>query len=485
MTKNRYFRLILILFLIFIPLIITLPTLNGKIIRSDFNSVKSENESIIVFSFSIHSTTTYDFLTCDEFAKDAQIENFGFAIHYHPEKANITSVKTTLTSPTNIKFEHSWSNIEWIPKESGQVKICQIPFDHFPSKFNETGIWYLEFSFNVNKSLDIWEFEKDPTDFHQNSQIRTFYPYKTSNYYKKGITVYSQTELTYVRAAKASEETSNLYNISIWILGATAIATSIAAILSFYNVKESLKDKKIEGIKHMIQTALKPATYEFENFHNLYEQISNDKFHKLPTKINKSIINTAQWKDLKIELYYSYFSRRKLQNYLAEKENYNNLRKNLSKEIINSTKVKRLSINKSYEVIAKLRNKSKSQMTPKNFFEKKILNKLSESIITKENSDNEIANELFNKFKQKWLEIRDEKPIKDILEKLKHSVSNMRKYNNFHKTLKFHMDTIMEKYRITYWELEKHTQELKKEGFETKYIYPQEYGYQEDMTFFS
>jgi len=462
-----------VIFLYFFILIISFPKSQASMIERSLTYVENLKENFIVFHFEIVSPMNYEFISNDEYVVSVAVTNYAFSIHHISENITLNSVNFTLTSPSNRHFYYELKQIQWQSTNSQITKIFYI--QNFPFEFNESGAWYLQIFFKVNKNTTIWEYADSFLNLNENSQVRTVFPFGEKNYFQKGITIYTINELTSLRAAIAAEKTANQYGNSIWILLGSAIASAFTAGFAAYNVNEMLKGKKVESIKHMIQGSMIPAIKEFNEFKEIFEKLQQGRLVKLPNYLNSSIIKTSHWKDFQIE-YKARFVKRNIKTYLEKKEKIQKIRNEINNEVIKQIKIKRIEIPNSYQFLIQMKRKYKIAKTPKKFFEEDSIDNLAQSIIQIETTGSDYAKEIFNKYKEDWLSIREENVIKEKIRAFLEIVNTMKKFQKTGKSLSFDKGSIMNKYCILNWELEEHVIKLKQEGFVTP-IFNQEFTY--------
>lgn len=463
MTIKFYKKVASTIFLILFIVIIICPISGAKWFEESFSNVKTKMHNFIVFNFEIISPLNYNFLSGDEFVTSADVEKYVLSIQYIPDNVTLSYVNLTLKSPNNEYYYFQIKNTQWISNDSNRALVFYVPLGKFPLKFNESGAWYLTFYFKTNSNVWIWESMNGPFKLNENSRIRTVYTYGDYNYYKKGITVYTVNELASLRAAIAAENTANQYSNSLIILLITAIAATFTAVFSLYSVNETLKGKRIESVKHMIQGALVPAIREFKEFEESLLKINDGKIINLPKHLESSIIETSQWKDFEIE-----FGRRpgrkKVKQYLEKKDIYKKLKQEIKDEIIRNIGIKRKQIPNFYQFLTNLKKKYNISKTPIVFFNEDIINGLAKSILHKEANDSDYTKELFNEYNEDWISIRDEVSVSEKMTAILEHINNM-KYRRVAKTLEQEKDAIMAKYNLRNWELEEHVRKLMHEEF--------------------
>lgn len=456
--KNFWLRRITIISLSLFILIGIFPAIHAEMFNVRFNEVKSLGDNL-VFSFQIITSIEPKYLENDEYILYDEIESFNLYILYLSSGINLSSVDITLTSPSMKEYSYKIEKDNWISKEPGVGIVSKIPKYEFPSRFNETGPWFIEFRFSANKHLAAWEYSGYFFNFKDNSEVRSPSYISQNSYFKKGITVYSQTELLQLRAAKATEDTANSYQISIIVLIATAIGTFITAYVSAFSVHESIKERKKPAVRHMIDNAIHPAILEFKELKEYADRIKNGHVICLKSNhINESDFSQSHWLDFKTEFEEEFF---KIWMYMGIKNHYNKIRENCRLQIIES--LKRIKINKKIEkMLRELKWKARTGGTIEEFFQIDIVPDLADNVLCNEKL-NIRTDELFIQFKQKWLKVRQEQNIKIIIDEIIEFTSRLSEYQNLENDLEENRKHLMKKYNLTYWDFEQHRKELKRE----------------------
>jgi hypothetical protein len=447
--EKTWFRFTLILFFVSLLTSFAITTVQAKIYEREFRTIKSNYPNTLVFNFEIETSTGYEFLSCDEFVLYEEIDNHIFTILSLPGNVSLSSVRTTLTSPSGKEFQNTIERQKWFNEKNSPIRLSVY---NFPLEFNESGIWYLEFYFTTSEKVWPWEFIGYIWDFDDYSTIRTTYAYERHNYYKKGVTVFSLSELVQLRAAKAAEETAEKYEFSLWFLGAAALGSLIAAAASAWHLRELVKRKKEESIIHLIEEAITPAISEFKTLKDKLSKIRSRHIIPLPSFISDSELSESQWTDYRREIFT--LNLRMIRQYLKKKNRYAGLRKEALSLI--KDELKKLDLKEFENDIIQLMKKRKMKTTLELFFNKKLLNDLALIILHFYYSENQIANDFFKKHKDMLLEIRNEPKIKEKINEAVQYAEKMKKYEKRHNKLRYnHRDFLMKKYNITDWDIEK------------------------------
>jgi hypothetical protein len=74
------------------------------------------------------------------------------------------------------------------------------------------------------------------------------------------------------------------------------------------------------------------------------------------------------------------------------------------------------------------------------------------------------SQELFEEYKDGWLQIRENNEIKQNIETLIKCAKNMKRFKGLFNVLTINKNRLIEKYYITHWDLEEHSRILEKEG---------------------
>lgn len=452
--KQSWFKFVIILFFILLMTSFAIINVQAKIYEVELRTIKSNYPDSLVYSFQIETSTGYDFLSCDEFVLSEEVDNYIFTIQYLPDQVSLSSVKIKLASPGGQIFENTIEKQQWFNEKKSPISLQVY---NFPLKFNETGIWYLEFNFNTNKEVLPWEFTGFARNFNDYSNVRTTYRYQRTNYYKKGITVFSLNELVQLRAAKAAEETAETYKYSLWLFGATAVFSAIAAGVSYWNTSIYAKRRKEESILHLIKEAINPSISEFKDLENSIKKIKNGKIVTLPTFINSEVLYGSQWSDFRREFpfhFLNFVKFKNIQKYLKKKNEYNDLRDECLKKI--NEDVKNLGINKFEKFLVKPMKDSRFKGNFEDFFKERIAECLSVNILHDEKTNNDCANELFEKYRNIFYKIRNKPTISKKIKKAIELSKKLAKFQNLHKKLNlYNRDYLMRKYQLTDYDLEK------------------------------
>jgi len=455
--KNFWLRRISVIFFSFFILIIFFSSIPAEMFNVRFNEVKSFGSNL-VFSFQIITSIEPKYLENDEYILYDEIESYDLYILYLSSDINLSSVEITLTSPSMKEYTYKIEKNKWMSEEPSVGIVSTIPRYIFPSRFEETGIWFIEFHFSANKPLAAWEYTGYFFDFKDDSEVRSPSYISQNSYFKKGITIYSQPELLQLRAAKATEETANSYQISIIVLIATAIGTFIAASVSAYSVHVSIKERKKPAIRHMIDNAIHPAILEFKELKEKVERIKiGHIINLISNNLNESDFSQSHWLDFRTEFEEEFF---KIWMYVGIRDHYNEIRENCRIQIIES--LKRIKINKKINtMLIDMKKNARTIGTLEEFFQKDIVPDLADNVLCNEKLDNK-TDDLFIKFEQKWLKVRQENNIKIKLDELIEYASKLSEYQKLENNLEKNRKHLINKYYLTYWDFEEHRRELKK-----------------------
>jgi len=432
----------------------------------EFRDVESRHKDILVFNFEIETSMGYEYLSGDEFVLFELVDRYTFSLLHLPNHISLSSVRIILTSPSGQKFESTIESEKWFSDEPNKILVFRNPTNVFPSKLNETGIWYIEFYFTTSETLWPWEYTGYVFDFDSYSQIRSTSRYPLEDYFKKGITVYTLSELVQLRAAKAAEKTAEMYEISIIIFGIAAAFTASAAFISYWNTTIYIKKRKEESIIHLIIKAIDPAILEFKELKNSIKKIKEGHIVPLPTNIATEDLSGSQWSDFRREFpifLLSYVKFKNIQKYLKKKDEYNELREDCLKKIIEVAK--RLDAKRIENFLIESMKKSRFRGTAEDFFKERIAEDLALNILHKEKTKNEFANDLFDKYYNSLLKIRNRPTINEKITKAIRFAEQLINFQKLHKKLNYNnRDFLMKKYHLYDGDLERYRTKTKKEN---------------------
>jgi len=421
----------------------------AKFLTTSFNNIKNRQD-VIVFNFEITTFLNYDFLNSDEFVQSGKIEAFLFSFLYLPENINLTSVTITLTSPSNYVYRHTFESISWKAESNKRLEI-PLGDNGFPNKFNESGIWYLEFNFVGETKFTIWEYTGFYPDFSSNSEVRAF-SYVIYNHFEKGITVYTQGELVQVRAAKASEDAANQYRFSMYILVISAFISLIAAISAVKGVTISLREKRRESAKYIVKYAINPLIDELKEIDSFYKDLEKGNFYPIPFNISKSNLENSEWKDFFRETH-SIIFKYDFKKYLDRKTEYQKIR-HTTIEMVEKHIEKAYSHNEHFnKILEKVDITSKIKTLKSNrLFEKIAIAIIEKKPYTKDAYSNHV-NLLYNEMWDELLTFRNKDDVKNQLDKLSKIVNKLKIYKSLLNDIKNLNRWIVDRFNLTFYEM--------------------------------
>ncbi|NVM38103.1 MAG: hypothetical protein HWN81_21095 [Candidatus Lokiarchaeota archaeon] len=471
-------------------LILILSTNVSALIKKDMAWKDVENkDKAFVYTLKMYTYAESD-LEYNEFILDDKIHTLYFEIFNYP--LNVSSIDFTLRiiSPSENEVymkDFSFTRSSW---HKGTLDL----------KLNETGLWYWNLYINLHKddsidSLDLIsliQYNYESQEFNKDSIVEVLYGLPSDTIrltgaaeFPDGFRVYTQSEAAQIISARAlekaakyqqqtaesSEENIGLQQNMVYVLlltaGITLIGIIISSIFSYKQHQELNRERKRSAIIKMIVEAVDKSIEEFQTLNLKLKKIQdkidlknvkNISFPPPPSIIYRKHLASSSWKDFENE-YPDIYS--KIQDYLNKKDRYLLVGNSCLQSIVKS--IKKVKINKQMDLlIEELRKASRTEGTNQEYLHKDLSMHLAKCILSLGSVDNQ-ASILFQKFKDKWLDIRKEDPIRQQIEKLASCLKELTNYLEYCEKMKTIRWNIMKEYNILDGTLDKYKFEKHKE----------------------
>lgn len=443
-------------------------------------------ENVLVYKLGMSTPYKTEHLHYNEFVLYDEVHTFYLEILHAPP--DLMSVKLNLKILSTSERKIYEDNFTYDSPYSYTYKTVNF-------QLNESGLWFWILLFEVNRNesynnkeeISLIEYHGDSKKLNDDSIVEVLENEPWGNIglyqnveFKRAFIVYTQSESAQVMAARALE-TAALYQqdaaetakdnliaqyIVILVLAFTAVLSLGATIYSRYQMK---KERKRPAIIRLIVEAIDTAILEFNKLSTKLERIQkiiettdedNIPIIVLPSVIYRYHLSSSSWKDFEKE-FPNLCSQ--IQEYLLKKEQYITLRENCIRKIVEF--IKKVEIDKEMDLaIGDLRKASRTRGANIEYLHKDLSRDLAGCILSLDNVGNQ-APLIFNRFKDRWLQIRKEKQIKQQIDNLSKILIDLLKlkYKNFYLEAEKLRKKIMKDYDIYNGTLKEYLSDKEKE----------------------
>ncbi len=472
-------KVLLIVFLIFL----ILSTFHQNYTSAKVDEVRwgdiEDKENAFVFKVELISFRDKEYLLADEFLLNERICGLHFKILNFP--ANVSSISFTII----LKNQ---SEIKVYDYKNEATKNTSFNITIGPNvKLNESGLWFLELIFTIyatesisspDSSVGVYRGEND--ELNKDSDIRKVGAWPLDSSFSLPpieISVYTMGEYAQIRAARAAEEAAfqqsksakasekllSWQRIAVTITFIAAIATALMAIytkkLAKYTKQaneEFQKERKKPGIMAMIAFAINPSISEFKKLKEVVEKIKEGYISDLPSALKVSDLDKSYWKDFRKDFKNLF---KKVQKYLEDREKYTERLEKTITKIKEILKIKKETIEGLEDFLEEMTVKYKCKFGAGAFFNS-IASSLAKDILYQEYAGtNYYSKKVFEKFKEEWLKIREEEPIREEIVTLIEMGDKFDNYIKLIDELEEERNKLMKDYDIKYTDIKLYEQE--------------------------
>jgi len=465
-------------------MIMPYPSCSGEKNIVNWENVQDKNHSF-VFELEVnHSlpSLVIENLSDYEFLYNEKIAPIRFSILHFPSNVTSITVGLEIISPTGrIVYANQWE----CQNKSRVFIDCTDAI-----LLNESGIWQREWSFRAksgeyDRFIEVYENIDEKDKLADESKIK-YLGYGSAFEIRDRWFVYTLSEYTALiiaranrEAAKASEESAkankdalSLQKNAIDITSIAAIATAVmavaTAVMARYTKKsaeesakmakytkqaneELQKEIKKPGIIKMIAFAINPSILEFTKLKEAVEEIKEGHISDLPNTLKASDLDISYWKDFRKEFKILF---EKIQKYLEDKEKYTERLENTIMKIKEILEIKKETIEGLEDFLEEMTVKYNYHLGVDAFFDSISISLARDILYLEYAGINYHSKKVFEKFKEEWLKIREEEPVKEEIVTL---IEMGGKFNNYVKLideLREERNELMEDYKLQYTDIE-------------------------------
>jgi len=491
MDKRKISKFVLKNFLYVFILILILSANASALVKKEmaWKNVENKNNTL-VYTLKMYTHIKSEYLEYNEFILNDEIHTLYFRIINYPSDISLIDFSLRIISPNGI---------DAFKKNFSFTRDSNLRDYTIDLKLNETGTWYWNLYVKIHKNgsfdnlgkISLIQYNHESQEFNNNSIIEVLYnnpleiiTFNDNIEFPDGFRVYTQSEAAQIISARALEEAAKYQQqtvdsykdnllwqqIMVGVLLATAVITLVGICisgkrlaLSSKEFEELIKERKRPIIIKIIVLSMEKILNEFNEFSKKISKINNKNKPKeiinLESGFREKILSKqSNWKDFKRrypELYEN------IMHYLNDVDDYTRLRNKCKEEII--SKIREIEISEEMNKLVK-KSQGRNHGTSRQHLEIDLAPNLAESILSKEGmgylAPGARASELFEKYYDFWMKIREEKTVYKSIKVLSNKLKDIAKYGKLTKKIEEEINKLMEDYDIHHTQLDDYRQRM-------------------------